>query len=67
MVDPSHGTGRLSLIAPMAMSSVVAGADGVVVEVHVDPSNALSDAAQQLKPDEFAKLTSQLRKLKKKS
>lgn len=65
MVDPSHGTGRLSLISPMAMAAVVAGADGIIVEVHIDPANALSDAAQQLKPDEFLKLTSQIRKLKK--
>ncbi len=65
MVDPSHGTGRISLVAPMAMSSVVAGADGILVEVHVDPANALSDAGQQLKPNEFAKLVSQIRKLKK--
>ncbi len=65
MVDPSHGTGRLSLISPMAMAAVVAGADGIIVEVHIDPAKALSDAAQQLKPDEFLKLTSQIRKLKK--
>ena len=65
MVDPSHGTGKLSLVTPMAMSSVVAGADGILVEVHVDPKSALSDAKQQLKPDEFARLTSKIRKLKK--
>ncbi len=65
MVDPSHGTGKLSLIAPMSLASVAAGADGILVEVHIDPASALSDAKQQFKPDEFAKLVSQVRKMKK--
>jgi 3-deoxy-7-phosphoheptulonate synthase len=65
MVDPSHGTGKLSLIAPMSLASVAAGADGILIEVHVDPASALSDAKQQFKPAEFAKLVSQVRKMKK--
>jgi len=65
MVDPSHSTGKLSLVGPMSLASVAAGADGILVEVHVDPASALSDAKQQLKPDEFAKLVSQVRKMKK--
>ena len=51
--DPSHATGKVSLIKPMAMSAVVAGADGLEIEVHNCPSKALSDAAQQLTPDQF--------------
>ncbi len=64
MVDPSHGTGRLSLIGPMALASVVSGADGILLEVHIDPSKAMSDAAQQLKPADFAALMIKIRKLK---
>ena len=55
-VDPSHGTGVLRLIEPMSMAAVAAGADGLEVEVHIDPSNALSDKDQQLSPLAFARL-----------
>ena len=51
--DPSHATGRVSLIKPMAMAAVVSGADGLEIEVHNCPQKALSDAAQQLTPDQF--------------
>ena len=51
--DPSHATGKASLIRPMAMAAVVSGADALEIEVHTAPEKALSDAAQQLKPDEF--------------
>lgn len=51
--DPSHATGRVSLIKPMAMAAVVSGADGLEIEVHNCPKKALSDAAQQLTPDQF--------------
>lgn len=51
--DPSHATGRVSLIKPMAMAAVVSGADALEIEVHTCPSKALSDAAQQLTPDQF--------------
>ncbi|MBW2732460.1 MAG: 3-deoxy-7-phosphoheptulonate synthase [Deltaproteobacteria bacterium] len=56
MVDPSHGTGVRSLVTPMARAAVAAGADGILVEVHVDPSVALSDGAQSLYPQQFAEL-----------
>ncbi|MGH7656802.1 MAG: 3-deoxy-7-phosphoheptulonate synthase, partial [Gemmatimonadales bacterium] len=46
MVDPSHAAGRADLIAPLACAAVAAGADGIIVEVHPDPANALSDGAQ---------------------
>ncbi len=51
--DPSHATGIISLIEPMALSAVVAGADALEIEVHCDPKSALSDGGQQLTPDMF--------------
>ena len=48
VVDPSHGTGVRELVVPMAKAAVAAGADGIIVEVHPDPTVALSDAHQQL-------------------
>jgi 3-deoxy-7-phosphoheptulonate synthase len=56
IVDPSHATGRASLVPPMALAAVAAGADGLIIEVHPKPMEALSDASQQLDPDEFAGL-----------
>jgi 3-deoxy-7-phosphoheptulonate synthase len=53
LVDPSHGTGILSMIEPMSLAALVAGADGLEIEVHVDPSTALSDKDQQLTPEQF--------------
>src|SRR5690606_28468698 len=53
IADPSHGTGVRDLIAPMAQAAVAAGADGVVIEVHPNPAEALSDGFQQLKPEQF--------------
>ena len=55
-VDPSHGTGVLSLIEPMSLAAVAAGADGLEIEVHIDPSSALSDKDQQLSPEAFGRL-----------
>lgn len=59
-VDPSHGTGRWELVTPMALAAVAAGADGVMIEVHPNPGEALSDGPQSLKPDKFAQLMRQL-------
>ncbi|KPU43993.1 phospho-2-dehydro-3-deoxyheptonate aldolase [Oxobacter pfennigii] len=56
IVDPSHGTGRRELIIPMSMAAIAAGADGVMVEVHYNPEEALSDGEQSLNFDEFARL-----------
>src|ERR1700758_1215602 len=61
IVDPSHGTGIWSLVAPMALASIAAGADGLLIEVHPDPAKALSDGPQQLKPQRFAELMAALR------
>jgi 3-deoxy-7-phosphoheptulonate synthase len=59
--DPSHGTGRRDLVAPLARAAVAAGADGVIVEVHPNADKAASDAAQTLFPDQFDQLMSELR------
>jgi 3-deoxy-7-phosphoheptulonate synthase len=56
IVDPSHGTGRADLIHPMSLAAVAAGADGLLVEVHPDPSRAKSDRRQQITPEAFAGL-----------
>ncbi len=58
IVDPSHGTGKRSLVIPMAKAAVAAGADGLIVEVHPDPQKALSDGAQSLTPRMFDELMS---------
>jgi 3-deoxy-7-phosphoheptulonate synthase len=59
--DPSHGTGRRDKVAPMALASVAAGADALLIEVHPDPDKALSDGAQSLFPQQFSELMQQLR------
>ena len=56
IVDPTHGTGVKSLIEPMTKAAIACGADGFIVEVHPEPENALSDAQQQLTPEEFSHL-----------
>lgn len=56
MVDPSHGTGRASLVPPMALAAAACGADGIMIEVHNDPSHALCDGAQSLTPEQFRDL-----------
>ena len=56
VVDPSHGTGIRSLVSPMAMAAVAAGADGLLIEVHPNPEEAKSDGAQSLRPKEFREL-----------
>ena len=53
IVDPSHGTGSRSLVPPMSMAAIAAGADGIMVEVHPHPEEALCDGAQSLSPDDF--------------
>ena len=62
-VDPSHGTGKLSLIEKMSLAAVAAGADGLLLEVHNNPSEARSDADQQLTPEQFAALVKKINKL----
>lgn len=63
IVDPSHGTGKWDLVPPMALAAVAAGADGVMVEVHPKPEEALSDGPQALLPKTFLKLMADLRRV----
>jgi len=59
--DPSHGTGRRDMVVQMARATVAAGGDGLLIEVHPNPDKAVSDGAQSLFPDQFAKLMDELR------
>ena len=63
VVDPSHATGRWDLVAPMALAAVAAGADGLLIEVHDNPEEALSDGEESLKPAKFAALMTEMRKV----
>jgi len=63
VVDPSHGTGKRKLVTPMAKAAVVAGADGLLIEVHPDPANAWSDGEQSLNLNDFRLLMEQVTKL----
>lgn len=63
LVDPSHGTGAWDLVIPMAQAAVVAGADGLIIEVHPNPESALSDGFQSLRPSKFRELMERLREL----
>ncbi len=63
-VDPTHGTGRVELIRPMAMAAVAAGADGLMVEVHHDPEHAMSDGPQALLPEQFERLMGDISRLR---
>ena len=60
IVDPSHGTGRRSMIAPMSKAGIAAGADGLMIEVHPHPEIALSDGNQSLTPEDFKNLMESL-------
>jgi len=64
VADPSHATGKRSLIRPMAMAATASGADGLEIEVHPDPSKALSDGAQSLTPDMFVDVMAQVTKVR---
>jgi 3-deoxy-7-phosphoheptulonate synthase len=61
IADPSHGTGRKSIVVPVACAAVVAGAQGVTIEIHKNPSCALSDGPQSLNFDEFTKCVKKLK------
>jgi 3-deoxy-7-phosphoheptulonate synthase len=63
VVDPSHGTGRRSLVEPMSRAAVACGADGLMIEVHVDPEQSSSDGPQSLTPEEFARLVAGCRRV----
>lgn len=61
IVDPSHGTGKNFMVTPLARAGVAVGADGLIVEVHDQPHNALSDGAQALTPEQYERLVSEVR------
>ena len=63
IVDPSHGTGKWQYVGAVAKAAVAAGADGLLIEVHPWPERALSDGAQSLKPEKFAQLVMELRRV----
>jgi 3-deoxy-7-phosphoheptulonate synthase len=63
IADPSHATGKWEYVGPAARAAVAAGADGLIIEVHCHPEAALSDGAQSLRPEKFAKLVKDLRRL----
>ncbi len=63
IVDPSHGTGKRYLIEPMGKAALIAGAHGLMIEVHHDPDHASSDGAQSLNIDQFKEITKKLNKL----
>ena len=61
IVDPSHGTGKNFMVTPLARAGVAVGADGLIVEVHDQPNQALSDGAQALTPDQYEQLVTEVR------
>jgi len=63
IVDPSHGTGHRWMVPPMAKAAIAAGADGLIIEVHYKPQEALCDGHQSLSPDEFTRLMTDLKKI----
>jgi 3-deoxy-7-phosphoheptulonate synthase len=63
VVDPSHGTGHWEYVESLALAAVAAGADGLIIEVHPRPDEALSDGPQSLKPERFARLMERIRRV----
>jgi 3-deoxy-7-phosphoheptulonate synthase len=63
IVDPSHGTGHSWMVPAMAKAAIAAGADGIMIEVHIKPMDALSDGRQSLYPEDFAQLVKDVRKI----
>ena len=63
IVDPSHGTGKYNLVLPMSLAAVACGADGLMIEVHPRPQEALSDGSQSLIPDKFQELMEKVKKV----
>jgi 3-deoxy-7-phosphoheptulonate synthase len=65
VVDPSHSAGRWALVAPLAKAAVAGGSDGLLVEVHSKPEEALCDGPQAMLPEKFSKLMKEVRKISK--
>ncbi|MCL1832485.1 MAG: 3-deoxy-7-phosphoheptulonate synthase [Oscillospiraceae bacterium] len=64
VIDPSHATGKRNLVLPMAMAAAACGADGLMIEVHNNPAEALCDGAQSLTPEQFAELAEKVAKIR---
>jgi len=63
IVDPSHGTGKRELIESMSLAAIAAGADGLIIEAHIDPDKATSDAAQTITPKKLGEIITKVKKL----
>lgn len=63
VVDPSHGTGKARLVAPMSKAAIAAGADALIIEVHDDPEHAMSDGSQTITPSAFSQLMTACRRI----
>ena len=63
IVDPSHAVGRWDIVEAASLAAIAAGADGLLIEVHNDPQNALCDGSQSLKPSKYIKLYNELKKV----
>ncbi|MBI5350573.1 MAG: 3-deoxy-7-phosphoheptulonate synthase [Chloroflexi bacterium] len=63
ILDPSHATGKWEYVTSISKAGIAAGADGLIIEVHPDPSKAASDGAQSLKPEKFAQLVAEVRRV----
>ena len=63
ILDPSHGTGKWEYVAAVARAGIAAGADGLIIEVHPHPEEAVSDGAQSLKPEKFAQLVCEIKRV----
>ena len=61
IIDPSHSTGDSAYVSAIARAGIAAGADGIIVEVHHEPANAISDGRQSLTPESFAKMVKQVK------
>ncbi|MDU7885932.1 MAG: 3-deoxy-7-phosphoheptulonate synthase, partial [Clostridium perfringens] len=65
IVDPSHAAGKSWMVEPLSKAAIAVGADGLIIEVHNDPANALCDGQQSIKPEEYGKLLEDLRAIAK--
>ena len=63
IVDPSHGTGRKELIEKMSLATIAAGANGLIIEAHINPKESISDKGQTLSPVEISKVIKKIKKL----
>ena len=63
IIDPSHATGKSWMVEPLSKAAIAAGADGLIIEVHNDPKNALCDGQQSITPEEYKILVEKLKKI----